>query len=117
MFLKAYGANCYGGVVSKKNIEDKCRWVDKHEYNIANYDNGILISKASDKILFLSFCIEYKRYVEFIDNENSIEFHNLPIQLDATCNGFQHMALLSNEKNLFKELNLQGKDKTPPKDF
>lgn len=42
-----------------------------------------------------------------MEDENIMEFHtNLPIQLDATCNGFQHMALLSNETELFKELNL-----------
>lgn len=44
----------------------------------------------------------------------------LPIQLDATCNGFQHMALLSNQERLFKQLNLVTKgesDSVNPKDF
>jgi DNA-directed RNA polymerase len=45
--------------------------------------------------------MEYKRFVEFMDNENVMEFHTyLPVQLDATCNGFQHLALLSNETTL-----------------
>jgi DNA-directed RNA polymerase len=41
----------------------------------------------------------------------------LPIQLDATCNGFQHMALLSNEEMLFKELNLISNKGDKPNDF
>lgn len=65
--------------------------------------------------------MEYKRYIEFLNNEDSMTFSTyLPIQLDATCNGFQHLALLSNEKILFKELNLYVdiNDKTPyPRDF
>jgi DNA-directed RNA polymerase len=59
-----------------------------------------------------------------MDDENQMTFHtHLPIQLDATCNGFQHMALLSNEDTLFKELNLVSKEKekdyneTIPSDF
>jgi len=48
-----------------------------------------------------------------------MEFESfLPIQLDATCNGFQHMALLSNEDTLFKELNLsKNTQDSDPKDF
>ena len=42
----------------------------------------------------------------------------LPIQLYATCNGFQPMALLSNEYTLFKELNLTiAGVNDQPKDF
>ena len=51
--------------------------------------------------------MEFKRFYDFYMDENAMEFHTyLPIQLDATCIGFQHMALLSNEDILFKELNL-----------
>ena len=65
--------------------------------------NHKLLLKAKDKLLFLSFCIEYKRFIEFFNNEDTKMFYIfLPIQLDATCNKFQHMALLSNEKTLFK---------------
>jgi DNA-directed RNA polymerase len=61
--------------------------------------------------------MEYSRYVAFLNNENIFEFYTyLPIQLDATCNGFQHLVLLSNEDTLFKELNLIT-DNDAPKDF
>jgi hypothetical protein len=75
------------------------------------------LEKAKDKLLFLAFCIEYKRYVEFMNNEDVMEFYTyLPVQLDATCNGFQHMALLSNEDILFKELNLNVSTRGKTKD-
>lgn len=100
-YLKAYGANCYGGTVSKASIPVKEEWVNKNIENIIDYDNGILLSKAKDKLLFLAFCMELKRFYTFFINQALMEFETyLPIQLDATCNGFQHMALLSNEKTL-----------------
>lgn len=47
--------------------------------------------------------MEFKRYDEYLKDENMYDFNTyLPIQLYATCNGFQHMALLSNETTLFK---------------
>lgn len=64
------------------------------------------MENADDKFLFLSFCIEMKRFDDFLNNENAHEFKTyLPIQLDGTCNGFQHLALLSNETDLFAPLN------------
>ena len=75
------------------------------------------MNKAKDKLLFLAFCMQYSRYVDFLNNQNTFDFHTyLPIQLDATCNGFQHLALLSNEDTLFKKLNLVS-DNDTPKDF
>ena len=111
-YLAFYGVNCFG----KDKLSDnaKIKWINDNLEDILNYDNGKLLSKAKDKLLFLAFCIEYKRYDEFKNNENTYEFHTyLPIQLDATCNGFQHLALLSNEDTLFKELNLISDNDTP----
>ena len=113
-YLKMYGVNCFGGVIAKKDKKAKLKWVDNNTSNIINYSNGILLEKASDKLLFLAFCMEFKRFHNFISNE-SLEYFDsyLPIQLDASCNGFQHMALLSDKRSLFKELNLQ--DSAPPR--
>lgn len=107
MYLNAYGANCFGGKISKASIKSKKEWVDNNIDNIINSDNGILLTSAKDKIFFLSCCMEYKRFYEFFIDENKMEFHtSFTICLDATCNGFQHMALLSNEDMLYEELNL-----------
>ena len=43
---------------------------------------------------------------------------NFPIQLDASCNGFQHLVLLSGDTNLRQELNLtSAKPTDKPSDF
>lgn len=116
-YLMGYGVNCFGGVISKGSLENKVKWVENNIKNILNYDNGILLSKAKDKLLFLSFCLEYKRYFDFYHDEDLETFYTyLPVQLDATCNGFQHMALLSNKTELFEELNLTT-NSSQPKDF
>jgi DNA-directed RNA polymerase len=116
-YLISYGVNCFGGTISKQSLNKKLEWANTNKQNIIEYDNGILLEKAKDKLLFLAFCIEYKRYVEFMNNEDVMEFYTyLPVQLDATCNGFQHMALLSNEDILFKELNLNVSTRGKTKD-
>lgn len=117
-YLKAYGANCYGHGIDKKSYTKKIEWVDNNIADILDYKNAKLLTKAKDKCLFLSFCMEYTRFTEFLE-QDSIEFQTyLPIQLDATCNGFQHLALLSTETKIFKELNIsKTSKKDDPKDF
>lgn len=104
-FLKIYGANCFG--LDKLSHKKRLEWVDNNVEDIINYDNGKLINKAKSKVLFLSFCMEFVQFYGFICDESAVQFKTyLPIQLDATCNGFQHLALLSNEKKLFEQLNI-----------
>ena len=113
LYLKMFGANTFSSVLPKKSNEYKNSWVDKNIDNIINYENGILLEKAKEKYLFLAFCMEFKRFYNFCINE-TVEIFNtyLPIQLDATCIRFIHMALLSDESSLFKELNLKSVNNT-----
>ena len=45
--------------------------------------------------------------MDFVNNKDLMVFHTyLPVQLDATCNGYQHLALLTQETKLLSKLNL-----------
>lgn len=102
-YLKIYGANCFGHKLDKASFEDRIKWCNNNELKIINFD---LIREADNKLLFLAFCFEYKKYYEFLSKNCKYFITHLPIQLDATCNGFQHLALLTGDENLAKYLNL-----------
>jgi DNA-directed RNA polymerase len=57
--------------------------------------------------------------MDFCFNTSETYFYShLPIQLDAGCNGFQHLVLLSGDTNLRKQLNLTSSDYSKkPYDF
>lgn len=119
IYFKAYGGNCFGNKIDKLSIKDKCGWVDSNVEKIINYENGELIEQAENKFLFTAFCVEFKKWWNFYHYSSDSYFNTyLPIQLDATCNGFQHLVLLSGETNLRKQLNLtQANYSDKPADF
>jgi hypothetical protein len=118
-YFKAYGANCFGGKIKRESLNNKAKWVDTNIEMILNYKDGSLIQKADNKFLFTAFCIEYKKWWDFCYNSTETYFHShLPIQLDASCNGFQHLVLLSGDNNLSTQLNLTSTDYSKkPYDF
>lgn len=100
-YLKIFGANCFGNKLDKKSFVERVKWVDKNILNIKNFYNGELLSKSDSKILFLAFCFEYNRWLDCLDNSETTHFTSyLPIQLDATCNGYQHLAMLGLNSSL-----------------
>ena len=106
-YLKAYGALCYGNTLDKKSWNVRIKWTDDNLDNIVNFNNGKLLVEADNKLLFLAFCFEYNRWLKCLYNSDSIYFDTyLPVQLDATCNGYQHLALLSSDGYLLKKVNL-----------
>lgn len=93
-YLKIFGANCYGNKIDKKSIKDRIQWVSDNEFNIRNFHNGELIKSADSKFLFIAFCFEYNRWLNSMnDSENKYFKTYFPIQLDATCNGYQHLSM------------------------
>jgi hypothetical protein len=118
-YLKAYGANCFGNKLDKKSWYDRIKWVDDNLNGIINFRDGKLIFQAENKLLFIAFCFEYNRFLQVLyNNEVSYFETHLPIQLDATCNGYQHLSLLSLDYKLADELNLTKSSWNDiPKDF
>lgn len=115
-YLKIYGANCFG--LSKKSNLERIEWVNQNHENILNFRNFKLIENAKSKLLFLAFCFEYELFEEAKKNNMAYYITYLPLQFDSTCNGFQHIALLTNDLKLAKELNLlESSDAEKPKDF
>lgn len=100
-FLKCYGANCYGNKLDKKSWNERANWVDDNLDDILNFRNGKLRNQSENKLMFIAFCFEYNRFLDCLDNVNTTYFETyLPVRLDATCNGYQHIALLSLDTNL-----------------
>ena len=118
-YLKIYGANCFGNKLNKKSFLDRIKWVDDNLKDIMDFKNGILISKAESKCLFIAFCIEYNRLLNCMEDGETSHFNTyLPIQLDASCNGYQHISMLVQDIDLAKHLNLTLSDKSDvPNDF
>ena len=87
---------------------DRIKWVDDNTEDILKMAEGKLISQAENKLLFISFCFEYLNYIEALKNKREFFMSHLPVQLDASCNGFQHLTLLLNDLGLADNLNLKN---------
>lgn len=118
-YFKSYGATLFNNDLGKKSLNTRIKWVDGNKDYILNFETNDIINKAEIKACFLSFCFEYRRFISFMNDPDVSTFHTyLPIQLDATCNGYQHISLLTRQDKLLKYLNL--KPSTPndkPEDF
>jgi len=58
--------------------------------------------EADEPLLFLSCCIELKNYYA----EPTRFLSRLPVYLDATCSGLQHLSTMINDTNLAKYVNI-----------
>jgi hypothetical protein len=99
-YLYIYGANCYSSVLNKKSIVKRINWVKKNLNSIINMDTNFL-NKANKKLQFAAFCLAVKNYE--LNNDYPIR---LPIFLDATCSGIQHLSAILKDINLGSHVNL-----------
>lgn len=92
-----HGANCYGEV-DKEPFERRIKWVKDNHDNIIdaakNYRESSFWKQAGDPWKFLAFCFEYARYTD----APKIFKTGLPIAIDGSNNGFQHISVLLRDK-------------------
>ena len=104
-YLYIYGANLFNvkikdKTISKKPLLERINWVKDNYQKIINLDIEF-IKKAESKFLFAAFCLTLKNIHE--DHKYKVK---LPVFLDATCSGIQHLATLLLDKELAKKVNL-----------
>jgi len=104
-WFKIHGANLYGEV-DKEPFENRIKWIEDHEQDILNsanyYETELFWKKASDPFQFLSFCFEYKKY---LNNKESFET-SIPVAIDGSNNGLQHISTLLRDIKSAKEVNV-----------
>src|SRR6266581_3170730 len=93
-WLAIHLANCYW---KKKKVSFKKRlaWVQENEEEILDFAaNPLRIhrfwTEADQPWLFLAACLEWKRYKE----EGPGMISHLPISMDGSCNGYQHLSAM-----------------------
>jgi hypothetical protein len=100
-FLYIFGANCYNYKnISKSSYDNRVKWVEKNYNKIINLEPDFIL-KAESKFLFTAFCLTMR---ELYNNPNANV--NLPVFLDATCSGIQHLSALLLDFETGKKVNL-----------
>lgn len=104
--LYIYGASLYNqNAINKENYSKRVNWVNKNLDKIYNMDKDFL--KGAENVwLFISFCLVMR---QLRDNNNYSV--NLPIYIDATCSGIQHVAAMIKDLMIGTEVNLISQTK------
>jgi DNA-directed RNA polymerase len=109
-WFEIHAANCFGEV-GKKPWADRLRWAKQHTDLIervaadpqGSFDHW---RNADKKFAFVAACIELSRARK---DPAGFTAH-LPIGFDGTCNGIQHLALLSRDEEAGRLVNLIASD-------
>jgi len=116
-WLKVHGANCYG--VDKVSFDERIKWVEEHKEDIQKvateqkpFENMFLIN-ADDPFKFLEFCYEFDDYLQDKEHFKS----SLPIAIDGSNNGFQHISALLRDTQGAKKVNVLPTGKDTPADI
>ena len=104
--------------VDKMSIDDRVKWVVNNEDFIRNtWVNRTIHDKAEKPVGFLACC---KAWCNLWDQqrkmpENDVYYMDLPVPIDGSNNGWQHLAAISKDRNAGELVGLVQTD--IPKDF
>jgi DNA-directed RNA polymerase len=106
-WLEVHCANCEGST-EKESYGARQDWVKNHRHDIikiANNPDGTFKdwAEADKPFAYVAACRELKAAWE----DQAFESH-LPIPLDGSCNGIQHLACLKKDLDVAKLVNLVG---------
>jgi DNA-directed RNA polymerase len=109
-WLAIHIANCYGK--NKVPFDERLGWVHQHEQEIIGFaDNPLRAHRfwreADKPWTFLAACSEWKGY-----REQGPDFiSHLPVSMDGTCNGYQHLSAMGRDPIGGRATNLTPGDK------
>lgn len=91
-WLKIHLANCAG--VDKVSFEERIKWVMEHELEILSSAKDPMANRFWEDVdspfQFLAACFEYQGL-----HEQGISYRSsLPVAMDGTCNGLQHLSAM-----------------------
>ena len=100
-YLYIYGANAYNfNNISKAPFSKRIEWVMSNIDKILNMEKDFLV-KAENRFVFSAFCLLIRQLEK---NPNYPVY--LPVFLDATCSGIQHISALIKDYELGSRVNL-----------
>jgi DNA-directed RNA polymerase len=110
-WLKVHLANTYGK--DKESFGDRVKWVEANEENILEAAKNPLActwwrKKEVDKPwCFLAACFEWEEY-----SRKGKDFKShLPVSMDGTCNGLQHLSAMGRDEDGGRATNLLDLEK------
>ena len=118
-WLAIHGANCFAvGGIDKESFEQRTAWVKRNEQEIITSAKHPLAEKpwwagAEKPWQFLAFCKEWARLHEWrASGGRDADFVSyLPVSVDGTCNGLQHLSMLMRDPDGAAATNLSPSEK------
>ncbi len=121
--LAVHVANMWGHGLDRRKIDDREEWVDQRRDLIRQIaDQPVETikkwSQAEHPWRFLAACFEWASYIEHSRNRKSFEFtSHMPVAVDGTANGLQHLSALAGDPVGGKWTNLIPNDDGVPLDI